>query len=96
MLAAGRIWPSVSRQLDNFLRPQGAFPPGFYSLRGGWADRPAPEAPLIKGMPTAPSAFLGIAERVWATALCPDPQKKRPCATVSRSVGRGTNTAAFC
>ena len=27
----------------DFLPPQGAFPPGFYSLRGGWVNRPAPE-----------------------------------------------------
>ena len=38
----------------DFLRPQEAFPPGFYSLRGGWVNRPAPEAPLIRGMPTVP------------------------------------------
>ena len=40
-----------------FLRPQGAFPPGYYPLRGvglGWVDRPAPEASLIRGMPTGP------------------------------------------
>ena len=54
VLAAARIWPSVSWQLDNFLPPQGAFPPGFYSLRGGWVNRPAPEAPLIRRMPTGP------------------------------------------
>ena len=36
-----------------FLRPQGAFPPGFYSLREGWVNRPAPEAPLIWEMPGA-------------------------------------------
>ena len=54
VLATGRILPGVSRQLDNFLRPQGAFLPGFYSLRGGWVNRLAPEAPLIRGMPTGP------------------------------------------
>ena len=36
----------------DFLRPQGPFPPGYYSLRGGWVNRPASEAPLIRGMPT--------------------------------------------
>ena len=36
----------------DFLRHQGAFPPGFYPLRGG--HRPAPEAPVITGMPTGP------------------------------------------
>ena len=38
----------------DFLRPQGAFPPGFYLLWEGWVNRPAPEAPLIRGMPTGP------------------------------------------
>ena len=36
-----------------FLRPQGAFPPGYYPLRGVF-DRPAPGAPLIRGMATGP------------------------------------------
>ena len=57
----------------DFLRPQGAFPPGFYLLREGWVNHPAPEAPLIRGMPTGPLAFLGNAGRVSATALRPDP-----------------------
>ena len=60
-----------------FLRPQGAFPPGYYSLQGGWVDHPAPVAPLIRGMATGPSAFLGNVGRVWATALHPDPPKKK-------------------
>ena len=38
----------------DFLQPQGAFPPGFYLLREGWVNRPAPEVPLIGGMPTGP------------------------------------------
>ena len=38
----------------DFLRPLGAFPPGFYLIREGWVNRPAPEAPLIRGMPTGP------------------------------------------
>ena len=76
MLAAGRIWPGVSRQLDNFLWPQGAFPPGYYPLRGGGVDHPAPEASLTRGMPKGPLAFLGNDGRVWATALLPDPPKK--------------------
>ena len=54
VLAVGQIWPGVSRQLDKFLRPQGAFPSGFYSLQGGWVNCPAPEAPLIWGIPTGP------------------------------------------
>ena len=42
----------------DFFRPQGAFPPGFYLLREGWVNRPAPEATLIRGMSTGPLAFL--------------------------------------
>ena len=38
----------------DFLRPQGAFPPGFYLLREGLVNHPAPEAPLIRGMTTEP------------------------------------------
>ncbi len=52
------------------LRSQGAFPPGFYLLREGWVYRPAPEAPLIRGMPTGSEAFL---EMPGACGL-------RPCA----------------
>ena len=61
----------------DFLRPQGASPPGFYPLlMGGWVHRPAPEAPLTRGMPTGPRAFLANSGRVWATALRPVPPKK--------------------
>ena len=77
----------------DFLRPQGAFPPGFYLLRGGWVNCPAPEAPLTRGMPTGPRAFLTNSGRVWATALRPVPPKKRPCAIHARKVGRASNTA---
>ena len=42
----------------------------------GEGDRPAPDAPLIRGMPTGPYAFLGNAGRVSATALRPDQPKK--------------------
>ena len=41
--------------LGDFLQPQ-----GFYPLRGCCVYRPAPEAPLIRGMPTGPWAFLGM------------------------------------
>ena len=77
----------------DFLRPQGAFPPGFYLLREGWVHCPAPEAPLTRGMPTGPRAFLANSRRVWATALRPFPPKKRPCAIHARKVGRASNTA---
>ena len=77
----------------DFLRPQGAFPPGFYLLREGWVHCPAPEAPLTRGMPKGPRVFLTNSGRVWATALRPVPPKKRPCAIHARKVGRASNTA---
>ena len=106
----------------DFLRPQGAFPSGFYPLSRGshpkkglvpympvrwgvhqipqinlglttlqvsgstsagrvncgtdWVHCPAPEAPLTRGMPTGPRAFLANSGRVWATALHLVPPKK--------------------
>ena len=77
----------------DFLRPQGAFPPGFYPLSWG-VHCPAPAAPLTRGMPTGPRAFLANSGRVWATALRPVPPKKRPCAIHARKVGCASNTAA--
>ena len=95
VFTAAQIRPGASWQLDNFLRPQGAFPQGFYLLREGWVHCPAPEAPLTRGMPTGPRAFLANSGRVWATALRPVPPKKRPCAIHARKVGRASNTAVF-
>ena len=60
----------------DFLRPQGALPPGYYSLQGGWVNRTAPEVSRIRGMPTGPWAFLGNAGRGWATALRRPHRKK--------------------
>ncbi len=34
VLSAARIWPSVSWYLEIFFGLRGAFPPGFYPLRG--------------------------------------------------------------
>ena len=93
VFTAARILPSVSRHLEIFFRPQGAFAPGFYLLRDGWVHCPAPEAPLTRGMPTGPRAFLANSWRVWATALRPVPPKKWPCAIHARKVGRASNTA---
>ena len=36
----------------------GAVPPGFNPLRRGWVYRPAPKAPLLRGIPTGSGAFL--------------------------------------
>ena len=93
VFTAAQIRPSASWQLDNFLRPQGAFPPGFYLLREGWVHCPAPEAPLTRGMPKGLRVFLTNSGRVWAPALRPVPPKKRPCAIHARKVGRASNTA---
>ena len=90
VFTAAQIRPGASWQLDNFLRPQGAFPPGFYLLREGWVHCPAPEAPLTRGMPTGPRVFLTNSGRVWATALRPVPPKKRPSAIHARKVGRAS------
>ena len=53
--------------LGDFLRSQGAFLPGFYHLRG--SHRPAPGAPLIRGMPTGPYIFLGM-PGAWGLRPC--------------------------
>ena len=53
----------------------GGHPPGFYPLRSSVYCL-APEAPVIKGMPTEPYVFLENAGCVWAPALHPDPPKK--------------------
>ena len=80
--------------LGDFLRPQGAFPPRLLPpFEGGWVYCPAPEAPLTRGMPTGPRAFLANSGRVLATALRPVPPKKRPCAIHARKVERASNTA---
>ena len=43
-LTSGRFC-RVCLGTGDFLRPQGAIPPGLYSLRGGWVYCLAPEAP---------------------------------------------------
>ena len=86
VLSAARIWPSVSRYLEIS-----------FGLRGpsqeGWVNRPAAEAPLTRGMPTGPRAFLANSGRVLATSLRPVSPQKRPCAIHARKVGRASNTA---
>ena len=44
----------------DFLQPQGAVPPGFYPLRGGWVHCLAPEVRLWRGMPMGPKVFLAM------------------------------------
>ena len=80
-----RIWPSVSRCLGNS-----------FGLRGpsSQAFTPFGEVGFIARHLRGRRHFLGNAGRVWATALRPDPPKKRPCATLARKVGRATNTSA--
>ena len=69
MLSAAQIWPSVSRYLEIFFGLRGPSP-RLLPASGGWVHRPAPEASLIRGMPTAPRAFLEM----------PDACGLRPCA----------------
>ena len=77
VLSAARIWPSVSRYLEISFGLRGPSPQAFTPFRwGGWVHCPAPEAPLTRGMPTGPRAFLANSGRVWATALRPVPPKK--------------------
>ena len=57
VLTAARIWPSVFRQLEisSGLR-DGGLRLGFNPFRWGYCL--APDAPLIRGMPTGPKVFL--------------------------------------
>ena len=64
-LTSGRFC-RVCLGTGDFLRPQGAIPPGFYPLRGGWVYCLAPPK---RGMPTGPKVFLA-----W-----PDACGLRPC-----------------
>ena len=76
-----------------FFSASGGLPPRLLPpFEGGWVHCPAPEAPLTRGIPTGPRAFLANSGRVWATALRPVPPKKRPCAIHARKVGRASNT----
>ena len=70
VLTAARIRPSVSRHLEISFGLRGLSPQTFTSFVWGWVHRPAPEAPLIRGMPTGPLAFLGM------PGVC----RLRPCA----------------
>ena len=63
--SAGRACPGTDlvgcvSALEIFLRPQKAVSPGFYPLRGGWIHCLAPEAPLIRRIPTKPKVFLAM------------------------------------
>ena len=55
----------------------------------GWGDRPAPE-----GNADGAVGIFGKCRAGVGYGPAPGPTKKRPCATLSRSVGRGTNTTA--
>ena len=78
VLAAARIWLSVFWQPKISSSLMGPSPQAITPLR---VDLPASEAPLIRGVPTGPLAFLENAGRVLATALRPDPPKKALCLT---------------
>ena len=66
-----------------FLRPQGAFPQAITPFRRlGWS-------------PGGAVGIFGKCRVRVGYGPAPGSTKKRPCATLSRSVGRGTNTAAY-
>ena len=75
-----------------FPTASGGLPPRLLPLLGGWSHGAwgAPNKGNTDGA-------VGIFGKCWArVGYSPElgPTKKRPCATLSRSVGRGTNTAA--
>ena len=53
-----QIWPGVPRHWL-FPSASGGHPPRLTPF-GGWVYCPAPEAPLIRGMPTGPLVFLAM------------------------------------
>ena len=60
MLAEARIRPGVAWWVVYFPSASGGLPPRLLPpFEGGWVNCPAPEAPLTRGMPTGPRAFLG-------------------------------------
>ena len=78
-----------------FLRPQGAFPHAITPFgRLGWSPD-AWSAPYKGNADGAVGIFGKYRARV-GYGLAPGPTKKRSCATISRSMGRGTNTACRC
>ena len=80
VLSGARIWPSVSRCLEISLGLRGPSPQAFTPLGGGWVNRPAPVAPLIREMPTRPGHFWEM------PGACGLPTEKRPCATLRNSL----------
>ena len=64
-ISAGRVWSwhgsgRVCLSTGYFLRPQGSYLPRLLPLWGCWVYCLAPEAPLLRGMPTGPNVFLAI------------------------------------
>ena len=77
--------------MTGILEPKGAAVLlGFNPLRRDWVYRLAPEAPLFRGIPTGPEAFLeppgACGFRSWARIHL----KKKTCATLVLLVGRMT------
>ena len=60
VLAEARIRSGVAWWVVYFPSASGGLPPRLLSpFEGGWVNCPAPEAPLTRGIPTGPRAFLG-------------------------------------
>ena len=57
----------------DFLRPQGALPPGFYLLRMGLGLLPGAWVTPNKGNAEGAEGIFDHARRVWASTLRPDP-----------------------
>ena len=83
VLSAARIWPSVSQYLEISFGLREPFPHVFtpFGVGGVRGVHPlAAEAPLIRGMPTGPSAFLEM-PGAFGLRPCARTHQKRPCVT---------------
>ena len=94
------LWPAVLSGRGSGRVCLGAW--GFPTASGGLSPRlllpsgrfglsPGAWGALNKGNADGAVGIFGNSGRVWATALRPVPPKKRPCAILSRKVGRPTN-----
>ena len=90
-IAAGRFTSGrVCLGTGVFLWPQEAIPPRFYPLRRGWVYCLAPEAPLIRVMPTGPNVFLAMPD-AYRLQPCNRPPLKTALCHICMLVGRMIN-----
>ena len=81
----------VTRLRLTFLEPQGTSLLGSTPPWKGLVYRLAPEAPVLRGMPTGPETFWGM-PGVSRLRPCTRIYLKRPCATLTHLEGCATNT----